>query len=246
MDPSQFSSLLLLLIGKDNSWLPLLLIGFMVFQKWESIREKLLNIRYFGYSTVTFRAITYFNTSSSSTVGDVSLSIRALLHAIQPLVSPNKSSNQFTEFRIPYEELTTVFIPCNSVTLQLTPSIQVHFDTEYSFVQAQARESVSTMTIEMSRTKIHITLVSTKNMEDLNNYIQTIMKEYDQYVLNESKKSKYIVKPGLEKDKYTDIYKPVRIPLKLNKTFDTLFFPQKDLLIRRLNILKNPGHYAKL
>lgn len=246
MDSSNLTSMLFLLIGKESHWLPFLAVGFLLLQNWDYICEKLRDVTFIGYSIIKFRGITYYNTSSAGTVGDISLSIRSLLHAIQPLMSPNKVSKQYTEFRIPYEDLTTVFIPCNSHNLQLTPTIQATFNIEYSFVNSQTRESLYSAAIEMARTKLQITLASSKNMEDLNTYIRDVAKEYDDYIRNQSKQQTYIVKPALEKDKYCEIYKPIRIPLKINKSFDTLFFPQKEMLLRRLDMLKNPIHYTKL
>lgn len=222
------------------------MVGLLILQNWATLREKLKDMAYFGKSILRLRTITYFNSGTQTTSGDLSLALRSFLHCIQPLMTPTKQLQHYTEFRIPYEELENIYIPTDNSTLQITPTLRAHFEIENAFVEGKGRSGIEATMSEQVRTKLTVTLVSSNNMADIHEYMQACLKEYSEHIKKEAKKCCYIVKPSLEKDKYSEIYKPVRIPFHTTKTFDTLFFPEKAKLLHRLNMLKNPEMHMKL
>lgn len=223
-----------------------MMICLLILQNWTTIREKLKDMVFMGKSILRLRTITYYNSGTQNTSGDLSLALRSFLHSIQPLMTPTKQLQHYTEFRIPYEELGNMYIPTHNSTLQVTTTLSAHFEIETAFVDGKGRSGIESTMSEQVRTKLTVTLVSCRNMTDIHEYMQTCLKEYSEYIKKEAKKCCYIVKPSLEKDKYTEMYKPVRIPFYTTKTFDTLFFPEKEKLLHRLNMLKHPEMHAKL
>lgn len=253
MLPGSFdpSSLILLFLGKDNSWLPFIAIIFVLFQKWNSITHLYKNALLFGKTQYKVTGTFYTNIEESHSYGDLSNSAWALIRFINNLVKQDKTLlSNATSIKFPhnnvFEEDDVIAIPTSNAVLKLNNDINCSIELTH-----QNRESTKSDKVCMiDSTTITFTLTTTKSFETIMKFMNTITKDHIKIVKSKHTKTKYIIKPTYSKRMCdidgTELTYPEMIAFNTSKSFDNLFFDGKEELIRRLNSFVNRDKYKVL
>lgn len=103
-DPSY---IILLLLGKDNSWIPLIIVIVVIFQKWSSIVDLFNNnVRAYGKTQYKVSGTFYTNIEEGHTYGQLGPSMWALIRFINDLLEKNKSLlSNATNIKFPHNEV---------------------------------------------------------------------------------------------------------------------------------------------
>ena len=253
MFPGSFdpSSLVLLFLGKDNSWIPFIAIIFVIFQKWNSIIQLYKSALLFGKTQYKVTGTFYTNIEESHSYGDLSSSAWALIRFINNLVKEDKTLlSNATNIKFPhnnvFEDDDVVAIPTSNAILKLNDDINCSIELLH-----QNRESTKSDKVCMiDSTTITFTLTTKKAFETIMKFMNTITKEHTKIVKSKHTSTKYIIKPVYRKRMCdidsTELTYPELIEFKTSKSFDNLFFDGKDELIRRLDSFVNRDKYKAL
>lgn len=245
------SSLFFLLLGKDHPWLPVFLLGMLLVQKWATLKEFYKNTTIFGKSQYTLTTHIYTNIQDNYTYGHISDSIWALIYYIDTQMRKNTiPTSNVISFTFPSnlilgsESKDMPILPSNNTSIQLTPSVscRVYIENETKSVYTTNPES-SQRSNSIDITKLTFTLSTHKHMDHLFAFLEEIAATY-------TKKEAYINNKDLR------IYKPTyktgmpssfdSIAFQSSKSFDNLFFSQKDTLLKRLTMFVHREKYKCL
>lgn len=253
MFPGSFdpSSLVLLFLGKDNSWIPFIAVIFVIFQKWNSIYQFYKNALLYGKTQYKVTGTFYTNIEESHSYGDLSNSTWALIRFINDLVKADKTLlSNATNIKFPhnnvFEEDDVVAIPTSNATLKLNDDINCSIELTH-----QNRESTKSDKVCMiDSTTITFTLTTTKTFETIMKFMNNIVKDHTKIVKSKHTNTKYIIKPSYSKRMCdidgTELTFPEMIEFKSSKSFDNLFFDGKEELIKRLDSFVNRDKYKAL
>lgn len=245
------SSLLLLLLGKENSWIPFIAVFVVIFQKWNSINNFYNNLRLFGKTQYKVAGTFYTNIDENHSYGTLNGSFWALIRYINELVKADKTLlSNATNIKFPYNDVfkdsDVIVIPTSNSSIKLNKDINCTIE-----IQHQSRESGrSDKMCMIDSTTITFTLTTTKQFETIMKFMNTILEEHNTIVAAKHSNTKYIIKPtfsrrGIDSD-ISELSFPEMIPFKTSKTFDNLFFDGKEELITRLNTFINRDKYKVL
>ena len=245
------SSLVLLFLGKDNSWIPFIAIIFVIFQKWNSIQHLYEKARLYGKTQYKVTGTFYTNIEESHSYGDISTSAWALIRFINNLVKEDKTLlSNATNIKFPYnnvfEEDDVVAIPTSNAILKLNDDINCTIE-----LTQQNRESTKSDKVCMiDSTTITFTLTTTKAFETIMKFMNLIVKDHTKIVKSKHTRNKYIIKPVYSKRMCdidgTELQYPETIKFNSSKSFDNLFFDGKEELIKRLDSFVNRDKYKAL
>lgn len=253
MIPGSFdpSSLVLLLLGKDNSWIPFIAVFVVIFQKWNLIANFYKNIRLFNKTQYKVSGTFYTNIEESNTYGSLSNSLWALVRYVNNVVKADKALlSNATNVKFPYNDVfksdDVIAIPTSNATLILTDDITCNIELEH-----QNREvNKSERSCMIDSTTITFTLTTNKTFETIMKFMTQIIAEHTKIVEAKHSNTKYVIKPtystrGIDSD-ITELTYPEMIPFKTSKSFDNLFFDGKEELIARLDTFVNRDKYKVL
>jgi chaperone BCS1 len=234
------TSLVLLFIGKDHPWLPLVILITVVIQKWGQIKEMYNQTILFGKTQYTLTGQIFTNIDDMYTYGHLNSSVWAIIKYINKVTKENKEllSNAIS-FKLPSNEVfendELVVIPASKSKIKLTPDIYCQIQ-----INTQNRESTRPdKTCAIDVTNLSFTLSTSKQFNEITMFMNSILKEYTTMVDNKNKLQLRICKPSFQKGcrdmDGEDMRYPNFIEFKTNKTFDNLFFDGKDELLKRLD-----------
>lgn len=245
------SSLVLLFIGKDHPWLPLVILITIVIQKWGQIKEMYNQTILFGKTKYTLTGQFFTNIDDIHTYGHLNSSVWAIIKYINNITKENKELiSSAISFKLPLNEVfkndELVVIPASKSKIQLTPDIQCQID-----ITTQHRESSrSEKTCAIDVTNLSFTLSTTKGFNIITSFMNDILNEYTKMIDNKNKLNILICKPqfqsGSRNMDVEDLLYPNYIDFKTNKTFDNLFFDGKDELIKRIDSFLKRDKYNLL
>jgi chaperone BCS1 len=245
------TSLVLLFIGKDHPWLPLVILITVVIQKWGQIKELYNQTILFGKTQYTLTGQIFTNIDDMYTYGHLNSSVWAIIKYINKVTKENKEllSNAIS-FKLPANEVfendELVVIPASKSKIKLTPDIYCQIQ-----INTQNRESTRPdKTCAIDVTTLSFTLSTSKQFNEITIFMNSILKEYTTMVDNKNKLQLRICKPQFQKGcrdiDGEDMRYPNYMDFKTNKTFDNLFFDGKDELIKRLDSFVKRDKYNVL
>lgn len=253
MIPGSFdpSSLVLLFLGKDNTWIPFIAVIFVIFQKWNTIQQFYEKVRLYGKTQYKVAATFYTNIEECHSYGDLSTSAWALIRFINNIVKTDKTLlSNATNIKFPYnnvfEEDDVVAIPTSNAILKLNDDINCSIE-----LINQNRESTKSDKVCMiDSTTITFTLTTTNSFETIMKFMNMIVADHTKIVKSKHTSTKYIVKPAYSKRMCdidgTELSFPEMITFNTSKSFDNLFFDGKEELIKRLDSFVNRDKYKTL
>jgi hypothetical protein len=253
MSPSSFdpSSLVLLLLGKENSWIPFIALFVVIFQKWNSITNLYNKIMLFGKTQYKVTGVFHTNIEENHTYGSLGASMWALLRFINNLVKADKTLlSNATNIKLPYndvfEEEDVIVIPTSDAVLKLTDKINCTIE-----ILNQSRDSTkSDRPCMIDSTTITFTLTTTLSFETIMKFMNNIISQHTKIVESKHTKTNYIIKPIFRNDHCgpdtSELSFPEMIKFKTSKSFDNLFFDGKEELIKRLDTFINRDKYKTL
>jgi len=252
LSPTSFdpTSLVLLFIGKDHSWLPLIILIIVVIQKWEQIKDIYYNTKLFGTRQYTLTGEIFTNIEFNITHGQLNSSIWAIIYYINKVTKENKELlSSAISFKLPVNEVfgkdEVVVIPASKSKINLTSDILCQIEiTTKNRESSRGNNNCSIDIINLS-----FTLSTTKQFNTIIMFMDTIVQEYTKMVDFKNKAKLLIYKPKFRttctdgEDMYPS---PFYVDFKTNKTFDNLFFDGKDELIKRLDSFVQRSKYDVL
>lgn len=252
---TNISSLLFLLVGKENAWIPYIMIAFFVVQKWNFLVSKLKSLETIGKSSLVLKGLIYQD-HWGSVNGDISESLTAFLTEIQSILGPKLKTTQIMEIQMPSfmaSEENTLFIPVNNTRLQITDTITAMFEIEESNIMMKVDdESRYGGSTELNKSTLRITLLSESPIQEIHQYLEKCREIYKQRVKDFGLRKKYIVTPCFKKDMMsshiTKGFDTKMVPFTSTKTFDNMYFDGKEELLRMLDLMKSSksGVHSKL
>jgi mitochondrial chaperone BCS1 len=253
MIPSSFdpSSLLLLILGKDNSWIPYIIIITVIIKNWNKIYTGYSTLLIIGKRQYKLTAEIYNNIDDNYTYGQLDSNIQALLLYIHNLSKQrNQTISNTYNLKLPtnvtVETGNNVVIPASGYTIKLNDNISCKIDIEHT----QRDTSRSEKTCAINTTTITFILSTPDTLNTILDFMNEITSTHKLMLENKSNNKLYIVKPHFKKSNGhpngTELQHPDNIPFKSYKTFDNLFFEQKEQLIKRINTFKARDKYKDL
>ena len=91
-------SLIFLLIGKENSWIPIIFGIIFIIQKWKDITKLYNSINSFGKAQYTVHADIYINIEDDYTYGTIDNNVWGLIMYINNIIKCDKSRKFFFIF----------------------------------------------------------------------------------------------------------------------------------------------------
>ena len=261
MIPTDFSSILLLLIGKESHWTPFIILGFLIFQKWDTIERKIKELWLINKIQYELTGKMYCNANDAYTYGDLSTYMWAVLYDIHKIIKKNEvpikkaKTVEFPSNNV-FENGEYVNIPADDSKIKVSDSIYCTIQMKNKDIPVQQRSedrgSPKDMSIETINLKIVLT--SSKSILDIMEYIKKVTDEYNKQVKTKTENQLFIIKPQfMSKSVCSDVYGglqeltyPTTIPFKSTKKFDNLFFEGKETLIKRLDSFVQREKYASL
>ncbi len=245
------TSIILLFLGKDNSWIPLLALLTIIFQKWDSIIDLYYKGRIFGKTQYRVTGTFYNNIDDNHTYGALGTSMWALIRFINNLVrSDSKLLSTAINIKLPYNDVfdsdDVVVIPSSKTVLKLTKDIDCNIE-----MSQHTRESGrGDRQCAIDSTSITFTLTTKGSFDIIMKFMNSIIEKHTKDVESKHKDTRYIIKPIYSKEsddpEMTELSYPQTIKLESSKSFDNLFFDGKEELINRLNSFVKRDKYKTL
>ncbi len=248
------SSLLFLLLGKDNPWLPWILLATLLIQKLPNIltwAEQHLYV--WGAQTNVWTKPEYVLEGTilhekriGISYGNVSDEIQAFLYFLQTSKlcnSLHKGISLRVGCGIAMEEKNSITIPLSGHGIWVVPNqIYAHFVvTKEKSEYRRPRESEDSppSSAMLEECQLRITLQGHQQFADLHDFIQTCIRDFKAYTDSLKQNNIYVVKPVLTAT--SDCSGTQYIKFNSTKTFDNLFFRGKAELLARLEQFKMRG-----
>lgn len=252
------SSLMFLLIGKDSHWMPYIMFIMIVIQQWDNIYRSFNKIKLYGKTQYDISGKIYVNKGDAYTYGEIPNQMWGLFIAINNSLKQNNVLSKASTITLPTNTAVfnindeTIMIPSENEYIILNNDIKCYVKRKINNYTAKSdpdrRESSTTSVDDIT---ITITLITSKSMDYIHKYIETLTKQYNTIKDMKRFDKLHIIKPAFKKtDPYisssSDLDYPHLIKFNSTKTFDNMFFDGKDDLIHRLNTFKNRSKYKTL
>ena len=246
--------MLFLLLGKDNNWLPYIMVLMIIFQKWDAIEGFFKKALLFGKAQYELNGKIYTNKNDVYTYGELSNPMWALLYTINKHIKENNVSfSKAQSLELPhnqvFDENETIMIPSTKNNLYLNDDIYctIRIITREQGVQDDHHGRGETKNQTIDENSITITLTTKKSIDVIMRYMKDIVATYVKFKDLKDHDKLFIVKPPIAQSKHDEICTyPKLIEFKTTKTFDNLFFDRKEELIHRLDSFVNRNHYKTL
>lgn len=219
--------------------MPLLLLIFLVAQKWSAIRSALLDLCKLGKTEYSLKGTVYVNKSDGSQHGNVPHSLVGLLYHIKVanLAIP-KGRQIHLEGISRLEDFKDCIVPAEGRFIALTTDIQLSVDIDNRHSSTHEGSGEFQKAIGLEETHIVIHLTSWKPLTHILEVLAACEATYTRHIQQKTEQP-VIMKPVRTTDKHA--FLPLsceKIPYISNKTFDTLFFDGKRELLARLDEFK--------
>ena len=244
------TSFLLLFLGKDNQWLPIIMLLFLLFQKWNTIESFIHKLHLFRKTQYELKCKIYVNKRDAYTYGELTDTIWALFIDINSYFKRNsvklyKAINiELPNNHSAFKDDEPVTIPSSGTYIQLLDTIKCTVDISSKDSTIHTDENNKNYD-SIEECQITITLISTKTLDDIIKYLDHITLEYSKIKEKKRYEKKYIIKPQYSYKDERDSHVRM-IPFTSTKTFHNLFFEGKEELLARLNTFINREKYASL
>jgi hypothetical protein len=240
MYPMDITSLLFLFLGKENQWAPFLLVLILALKNREELMAGIKSLLALRHSEYTLSGKLYTSKSGAYTYGELPDPMYGILYFLQ---SHSLSCTQKLQtFDVSDTKLAslhrTILLPVNDRTIQLTPTIACTvYITRESF---QARSEVDVKPKDFEEISVMIRLRG-KDIETsrILEYVAASQKVFENDYAKKKQDGLYIYQPNIAKDDLPYTPSPSTIKFTSKKTFDTLFFDEKEELLRRLTIFRD-------
>jgi hypothetical protein len=246
------NSLMLLFLGKDNAWIPFILLMGLVIQKWDHIMAAYDTLIVFGKTRYDISGTIYTNVDENNIYGQFGTSMWALIRHINDIVKADKNllstatSIKFPVFNDVFDKNDIVVIPSSKSTFEIAPDIAARVTIARD--TRQSNNSERSAPIDMLT--ITITLITTKKFNTIVTFMNKIIEDHNKKIEEKNKCNQYIIKPQFGKKKddpsSTEMEWAQYSKFKTSKTFDTLFFDGKNELLHRLDTFINRDKYKVL
>jgi hypothetical protein len=251
MFPGSFdpTSLILLFIGKDNQWVPLLMVIILAAQKWNKIIDLYNNFMLLGKSQYKITVKLYTDISESYCYGDIGEDVWALIRYTNNILKNDSTllSNAYN-LKLPYNDAFDadefIIIPASKSSIKLTQNIRCKVDISDEHREVNNTEKKQSIDI----TVLNFTLSSNKSFESIIEFMNNIIKEYTANNTKKRNKKTYIIKPFYKRESVAgvELQYPRMLEFKSSKSFDNLFFDGKEDLIKRIDAFVARDKYKVL
>jgi hypothetical protein len=239
-------SLLLLLLGKDSPWLPWILLASFLFSKIDEIKGFLHRWCFAWRAEYELSGTFYIEKRFAGQSGSFSKELQAILYYLHR----NKSSLHISHARVISTEGLSLNGLCESIAcpgdtygVYLTPQIYARF--HYTESTSSGRDTLHTdKIVNVHEVKVDVRLTTWKDQDTIHQFIQSLVVVLEDAQTANNEKL-YVVKPSLVMDDSSSSYCTKYIPFNTSKTFDSLFFDDKDLLLKRLQAFQEKEGLAK-
>jgi hypothetical protein len=243
------SSLLFLLVGKDNPWLPWILLAVLLIQKMPQIltwTEQYLSLNTWTKPEYVLEGTIFYDKRNDISYGNLSDEIKAFLYFLQNsklCTTLHKGISLRVGCGIAMEEKNSITIPLSGHGIWVVPNhIYARFTvTKEKSEYTRRRESDDSppSSVMLEECQLRITLQGHQTFAELHTFIQTCIRDYTAYTDSLKKGNLYVVKPVLTAT--SDCSGTQYIKFNSTKTFDNLFFQGKAELLARLEQFKMRG-----
>lgn len=249
------SSLMFLLIGKDSNLLPYIMIAMFIYQQWPAIKANFYKMMLLGKAQYQVSSKIYTNIDEAHTYGDIPPTMLAILEAINISIKKNnikisKARNIKLPSNSTFEQDDTIMIPSDTNNIQLIPNILCKIIIETKDQQTSSDRGHGNTTRNVEEITITITLTTSKSIDTIMNYVNTITNIHNETVKNKRRDIGFIIKPTFSRSNRdfgpSDMDFPTYNKFNSTKSFDNLFFDGNEALIKRLDTFVNRDKYKIL
>jgi hypothetical protein len=240
MFPTDSNSLFFLLLGKDNAWLPWIVLVFFLLQKGPAIMTWLEDHATFQKAEYTLSGCFYIDKKHGHCHATLPSETEAFLHFLQiskVTATLKKGITLFTGCCIQTSDDTeSITIPASGQGIWVQPTLFARFkiNTEQTQFRKQDQEDDTTNTTMLEECKLTIVLqTKTGSFQDIRDFLQSCLTSYKKFKAAKANKL-FVVKPSFD-NRSLESESSRYIDFKSNKTFDNLFFKGKAELLTRLD-----------
>jgi hypothetical protein len=249
MFPSIDSSLLFLLVGKDNPWLPWILLAVLLVQKLPKIltwTEQHMCAWVGRANTWTkpeyvLEGTIYCEKRTGMSYGNLSDEIQAFFYFLQNSKvchTLHKGISLRVGCGIASEDKNSITIPLSGHGIWVVPNqIYARFTITKSDYRRSEDSPVSSVIME--ECLLRITFQGSQQFTELHAFIQNCIRDYKTYKNSLRQTHLFVVKPVLSPT--SECNGTQYIKFRSTKTFDNLFFRGKAELLARLEQFKMRG-----
>lgn len=235
-------SFLFLLLGKDHAWIPLLMLGMFLFQQWAMIKSCWKSWSPFRRPSMKWSVKIYTNKEHACVYGKIPGEIWAILMDMQGKLCKYPVSS-VESIHIPHNSLLSsgvMSLPIGTI-FPITDSIDVKCLVQYNDKSiTSSDEDRNSRRTELEECTLDITLEA-NTLQEILTYIQNQTTHYKTEIQKVTEEKPHIVKPNISSNGH-----PNTLPFKSYKTFENMFFDEKEDLIHRLNMFRNRDVYQRL
>jgi len=224
--------MLSMIINKSHEQMYIIILFLLQFilQNSDRICSALSKIKY--VSLFKNKNLTYNITAKISYknnilwYNDIPLSFKAVLYDLMNALKKNTTTKYTIEeiFVGSINKQSIKFISLKNKRFKITPSLLISTD-EKEELSVKEDNKYITYTIKLENTKY--------SMEEILNYIEECVEKYTKEQLKQHKKQHIFIFDSINKD--TDELDFHTYPFNTTKSFDNMFFSQKQEIIRKIN-----------
>ena len=121
-------SMLFLLLGKDNEYIPYILLLTLIVQKWQSIQDFFKGLLLTGKTQYKVVGKTFYNKIEGYAYGDLPEELSAILYKMNKIIQENTNISKLITIPIPNNdgmfESRVLTIPCSKNAFKINDDIQ--------------------------------------------------------------------------------------------------------------------------
>lgn len=232
-------------MGKDSPWIPWILVAIVLVQKGPAFAEWLeRHLWMHGKAEYVLQGTLYNDKRSGSCHATFPAELEGFLHFLQTskvVDTLQKGMTLYVGYALRNELPGSVMIPLSGQGLWIQPGLYSKFtvETEQTHHRRTSEDEGTTMThYEECKLTVRLQAHQGDYATTIRPFLQECIRAFAAFKEHmEGAKTLYVVKPSLEA-RHVECEPSRYIPFSSNKTFDNLFFRQKDALLRRLEQFK--------
>lgn len=240
MFPTDSSSLLFLLLGKDSPWLPWIVLAFFLVQKGPALLTWLEEQAFFHKAEYTLSGCFYIDKKYGACHGVLPAETEAFLHFLHASKVPMSIKKGITLYTGDCVQTSTdadsITIPSSGQGIWVLPNLYARFkiNTQQSQIRKQDQEDEGSSTLLLEECRLTIALqAKSGTFQDIRDFLQSCLTCYETFKAAKAN-TLYVVKPVFD-TRSIDSESSRFLEFKSNKTFDNLFFKGKTELMARLD-----------
>ncbi len=231
------TSLMFLFLGKENQWAPFLLVLILALKNREELTNGIRALLSWRHSEYTLCGKLYTSKSGAYTYGELPDPMYGILYFLQSQSS--SCMQKLQTFDVSETKMgalhRTLLLPENGRTIQLTPTIACTVVVSRNSFQSSEGESKPK---EFEEISVTIRLYG-KGMNQIIDYVAASQKIFEDEYAKKKKDGLYIYQPCIPQEDLPYTPSPLTIQFTSKKSFDTLFFDEKEELLRRLTLFRD-------